>query len=134
MAVGGTGVSVDVGAVAHRRVGQRVARLDLVAVHERHDRDRLGAGRAHRPARRRASPRARSRRRHPTRHAGRPSRRTGSPTGCGRRAASQVSRGMSAIDTRSTRSSLEAGIVRSALAAGGQAGSASRVGEVTLEC
>ena len=30
--------------VAHRRVGQRVARLDLVAVHERDDRDRLAAG------------------------------------------------------------------------------------------
>ncbi len=30
--------------VAHRRVGQRVARFHLVAVHERHDRDRLAAG------------------------------------------------------------------------------------------
>ena len=40
----------DLGAVAHLRVGRRVARLDLVAVHERHDRDGLRAGRPHRPA------------------------------------------------------------------------------------
>ena len=87
---------LDVGAVAHLRVGDRVARLDLVAMHERHDRDRVARRPAHRPGRRRASPRGRSRRRRPTRRAGRPSRRTGSPTGCGRRARPTCSRGMSA--------------------------------------
>ena len=44
VAVGGDRRQVEVGAVAHPRVGDRVARLDLVAMHERHDRDRLGIG------------------------------------------------------------------------------------------
>ncbi len=41
---------VEVGTVAHPRVGDRVARLHLVAMHERHDRDRVGIGRGIGPA------------------------------------------------------------------------------------
>ena len=36
---------LESGSRPHRRAGQRVARLDLVTVHERHDRDGLRAGR-----------------------------------------------------------------------------------------
>ena len=58
---------------------------------------------ARRPARRRASPRGRSRRTRPTTRDGRPTRRTASPTGSRRRGASQVSRGMSSNGRRSAR-------------------------------
>ena len=76
---------LEIGAVAHLGVGQLVARLDLVAMHQRHDGQRLGVRRRRPGPRRRASPRARSRRTRPTTRAGRPSPRTGSPRGSGPR-------------------------------------------------
>ena len=72
------------------RVDGRRRRLDLVAVHERDDADRVGArGLRGAGRRRRASGRGRWRRRRPTRRGGTPSARTASPMDCGREA-SQV--------------------------------------------
>ena len=105
--------------------------LDLVAMHERDDRDRIGAVRLVGRERRPASPRARSRRTRPTTRAGRPSRRTGSPTGSGPPRVpgrtGDVGDG-AALDAE--RRPADESVVGSGRAAG-QAGSASRVREVT---
>ena len=84
-------------AVAHRRVGGRVARLDLVAVHERHDRDRIRAGRRigrHDDERLLVGVRARTR---PTTRAGMPSPRTASTMALRAARASHVSRSIEPI-------------------------------------
>ncbi len=83
---------------------ERVARLHLVAVHERDDRDWAPRPRARQPGRGPGSPRGRSCRRHPTTRAGRPSSRRAWPTGCRPARASQVAWLRSSMLRRSTRS------------------------------